>query len=66
MQVTINGEARQFAHSLTVAELVTQLGVDTRQAAVEINREIVPKSAYGSRAVAERDEIEIVGFIGGG
>jgi thiamine biosynthesis protein ThiS len=34
--------------------------------AVERNREIVPKSAYGETRLAEGDRIEIVQFVGGG
>ncbi len=66
MQVTVNGEKSFFEAPLNIAELLTRLGVDTRAAAVERNREIVPKSLYGATKLAEGDAIEIVGFIGGG
>jgi thiamine biosynthesis protein ThiS len=66
MQVFINGESREFPAALTVAGLVAQLGVNTRQAAIERNREIVPKSQYDETTLQDGDEVEIVGFIGGG
>ena len=66
MQLIINGEKQILDNGLNVAALLSRLEVDTRQVAVERNREIVPKSQYGKTTLAEGDEIEIVGFIGGG
>lgn len=66
MQITLNGSPYTLNENITVAELVTQLAIDTKQVAVEKNREIVPKSTYGKTSILEGDEIEIVSFIGGG
>ena len=66
MQVTINGERRDLAADLTVADLLRDLGIDGRKVAVERNLEIVPKSAFGATEVADGDRLEIVHFIGGG
>lgn len=66
MQLTVNGESRTFDAPLTAADLLGALGVDAAKVAVERNRAIVPKSAYGDTALADGDELEIVHFIGGG
>jgi thiazole synthase/sulfur carrier protein len=66
MTLTINGEERSFGRLLDLAALVAELGLDARKVAVERNLEIVPRSAYGSTALADGDRIEIVHFIGGG
>ena len=66
MQVQINGEAHDIDGGLTVAGLVERLQLDVRKIAVERNREIVSRSAYGSVALTEGDALEIVGFVGGG
>ena len=67
MQLTINGEARLLPLTRpTVAGLVEALQVDMRQAAIERNQQIVPRSLYADTPIAEGDRIEIVGFIGGG
>ncbi len=67
MQLTINGEARTLADTTrTLADLVEFLGLDTRQAAIERNQQIVPRSQYGETPLSDGDRIEIVGFIGGG
>ena len=66
MQVTINGETRPFAAPQSIHALLQSLGLDARKVAVELNREIVPRSAYDATAVADGDALEIVHFIGGG
>lgn len=66
MRLTVNGEECAFDTLRDVAELVACLGLDARKVAVELNLAILPRSAYGSTALAEGDRIEIVHFIGGG
>ena len=66
MNLTINGEPRAIAAPMTLDRLLGELGLDGRKVAVERNREIVPKSAYGRVALADGDTLEIVHFIGGG
>ena len=65
MQVSINGEDRTVS-ATTVQQMMDELGFDTAKVAVERNREIVPRSAYGDTPVGEGDSFEIVHFIGGG
>jgi thiazole synthase len=66
LNITLNGEARQFPAALSVRDLLTALGQDPAKVAVERNLEIVPRSAYASIMVGEGDRLEIVHFIGGG
>jgi len=66
MQIYINGEMREVAEELTAAELVSELGLGGRRIAMEINREIVPRSAYHSVRLRAQDRVEIVHAIGGG
>ncbi len=66
MQVTINGEPRPFSAPQSVKVLLEGLGLDSRKVAVELNREIVPRSAYDATPVSDGDRLEIVHFIGGG
>ncbi|MDR6625462.1 thiamine biosynthesis protein ThiS [Caulobacter segnis] len=62
----MNGEERDVAGVLTIADLVASLGLDARKVAVERNLEIAPRSTYADTALADGDRIEIVTFIGGG
>ena len=66
MNLTLNGEARTVSEGFTLADLVAELGLDARKVAIELNLEIVPRSAYQVTRVADGDRIEIVHFIGGG
>ncbi len=66
MRVTINGEDRNLEQSMTVEQLLGDMGLDGGKVAVERNLEIVPKSNYGQTPVADGDRLEIVHFIGGG
>jgi thiamine biosynthesis protein ThiS len=65
MRVRLNGEERDLRIGLTVADLVTELGLTKRRIAVELNRDILPRDAY-ERVLSDGDEVEIVHFIGGG
>ena len=64
--LTINGEQRQFDAVMTVNELLSTIGLDSRKVAIERNLEIVPKSEYGGTTLESGDKLEIVHFIGGG
>ncbi len=66
LTLTVNGQVRYFEAQLTVTGLVEGLGLDMRKVAVELNREIVPRSTYGAVALRDGDVLEIVHFIGGG
>ena len=66
MQLTINGEARQYDALTSLSSLVETLGLDPRKVAIERNLEIVPRSTYAATPLADGDRIEIVHFIGGG
>ncbi len=63
--ITLNGETRQVA-AATVADLLREIGLDTRKVAVERNEEIVPRSRYAEQPLVPGDAVEIVHFIGGG
>ncbi len=64
--IHVNGEPRRIAPGTTVADLVTQLELAAGRFAVELNREIVPRSTLGDRILDAGDRVEIIGFVGGG
>jgi sulfur carrier protein len=66
MTITINGESREVAAGMTVAELLAELGLDRQACAVEVNLAIVPKRRHDSHALAEGDRLEVVTLVGGG
>ena len=64
--VTVNGEPRRVPAGLSVAAMLTELGLDPQRVAVERNRDVVPRSSLGNVIVEEGDQFEIVHFVGGG
>jgi sulfur carrier protein len=66
MKIQLNGEQREFAERCTVLAMLQAAGFGDRRVAVEVNREIVPRSAHGARTLAEGDQVEIIQAIGGG
>ena len=66
ISIRVNGEHRRVAQGLTVAQLATDLGLDSAKVAVERNLEVVPRSTLAQVVVEDGDELEIVHFVGGG
>jgi thiamine biosynthesis protein ThiS len=65
MQVTINGNSTELAAAVTVADLLRDMNIEGK-VAVEINREILPRSKFSQHNVCDGDILEIVHAIGGG
>jgi thiamine biosynthesis protein ThiS len=66
MTLHINGQPREFPDGLTVASLVTQLGMKADRVAVELNLEIVPRAKWETTSLKHGDKLEVVHFVGGG
>jgi sulfur carrier protein len=66
IEIVVNGEARDVPAGLTVAGLLGHLGVNGERVAVELNREIVRKTAWAATEVGAGAKVEIVQFVGGG
>ena len=66
MNIWLNGEMKAVAESLTIAELLATAGLRERRVAVEVNREIVPRSRHDQFQLSAGDRVEIVHAIGGG
>lgn len=63
--VKINGQQADAAGK-TVAEIVTEKGLNVQRVAVELNGDIVKRSDFDKVVVKEDDSMEIVNFVGGG
>jgi thiamine biosynthesis protein ThiS len=66
LRIEVNGEPREVPDGASVAELMALLGLAAPRVAVELNLEIVPRSAWGATRLAAGDRLEVVHFIGGG
>ena len=66
MKVFVNGEPREAEQNTSLAELITQLDLPVARIAIELNRDVVRRSDWGSTMLKDEDRIEIVHFVGGG
>jgi thiamine biosynthesis protein ThiS len=66
MQIFVNGEAREIETGATLADLLAELGVQSRHVAVEANMQLVPRAVHSERHLADGDRLEIVALVGGG
>jgi thiamine biosynthesis protein ThiS len=64
--IRVNGEHRRVNGGISIAEMVSELGLDPLRVAVERNLEIVPRARLGDTMVEDGDDFEIVHFVGGG
>lgn len=64
--ITVNGKKVQLNRPLTVTEYLEENHYRQNRIAIELNGNILPKSAYASVTLSEGDVVEIVSFIGGG
>ncbi len=66
INLLVNGEPRSVPAGLSVEALLIYLGHKGERFAVEVNGDVVRREARALRILAADDQVEIVGFVGGG
>ena len=66
IQAKINGQIVDLAEKTTIQQLLQAQNHKTDRVAVELNEQIVPRSAYEQQEIKAEDTLEIVSFVGGG
>ena len=66
MRIEVNGEWKEYDDGLTVADLLATLSLEPLRCAVELNRQLVPRTRHAETRLAEQDTLEIVTLVGGG
>jgi sulfur carrier protein len=66
MQIVLNGEPRELAPATTFSELMAAVAPGGRRVAVEVNGEILPRSHWSARQLADGDRVEVIHAVGGG
>ena len=65
-EITLNGNLREIPTEIeNVQHLLGHLNLEDRILIVEVNKDIVAKEAY-NKPIHDRDQIEIIHFVGGG
>ena len=66
VRATVNGESLDLPEGLTVAALLSHLGVRAERVAVERNGIVVKRARHPEELLEAGDVLEIVSFVGGG
>lgn len=66
MTIVCNGEPRTIAPGTTIAELLAELKLNSRQVAVEVNLDVVPRAQHAAHVLQVGDRVEFVTLVGGG
>jgi thiamine biosynthesis protein ThiS len=66
MHIMLNGERREVPEGCSLATLLDELKIHPERVAVEVNLNIVDRSAFGRTTLCDGDRVEVIGFIGGG
>lgn len=64
--IQLNGEAYELAEKQSIVDLIAQLKLSHGRIAVEVNREIIPRSEHGNTLICASDVVEVIHAIGGG
>ncbi len=66
--LTVNGVDRQYPQGLpaSVADLLSQLGMDATAVVAEIDGRIVERKDFASQGLRAGQKLELVRFVGGG
>lgn len=65
IEVEVNGAPMRLPEGCSISALIGRLAL-TGRLAVELNREIVPRSRYAATRLRAGDRVEVVQAIGGG
>ena len=65
LQIVLNGSSLTLKSS-SLSDLVGSLNLTNARFAVEVNQEIIPKSAIADYTLTNNDVVEIVIAVGGG
>lgn len=66
MTLKLNGESRNIKAGANISDLLRLAGMADKPVAVEVNREIIPRSLHQQHQLQQDDRVEIVHAIGGG
>ena len=66
IKIKVNGKKIEINQSSTLSSLVKKLNIPLNKVAIELNRKIIDKKKIKYIKIRNKDNIEIVYFIGGG
>ena len=64
--ITVNSQQQQLNEACSIADFLVEQGLTGKRLAVELNRQIVPRSQHLELMLSDGDSMEIIHAIGGG
>ena len=66
IQIYINGKKKNINVNDNLNNILEDFSIKNKLVAIELNKEVVPKSKYKTKRISQNDRIEILELIGGG
>ncbi|NLW81979.1 MAG: sulfur carrier protein ThiS [Desulfovibrionales bacterium] len=66
MRVIVNGREMMLDGGLSLRDLIASVHADPAVVVAELNRNIVPSSAFSETMLQDGDRVELLSFVGGG
>ena len=66
IKIKINGKKLEVNQSSTIEAILKKLNIPLNKVAIELNKEIINKKKIKNIKIKDKDNLEIVYFIGGG
>lgn len=66
ISVVVNGQPRELPGAATVADVVAATSASGNGIAVAVNDEVIPRGGWRTKALRDRDRVEILTAVQGG
>ena len=66
IKIKVNGKTLSIEQNFTVVKLIKKLDIPLNKVAIELNKKIIDKKKLKKITLNDKDNLEIVHFIGGG
>ena len=64
--IKVNGEVKSIPQNISILKLLEDYKINKDRVVIELNKDILKKKDFESITLKEKDELEIVTFVGGG
>jgi thiamine biosynthesis protein ThiS len=66
IKIKVNGKTLSIEQNSTIVKLIKKLDIPLNKVAIELNKKIIDKKKLKKITLNNKDNLEIVHFIGGG
>ena len=66
IKVTVNGEEKNFADNITIADIVKELNITNQNIIAELDGQVIKQDSFKFTYVNNNAYLELIRFVGGG